>query len=58
MANKVFDSDKIRDQVIAELTKYWSIQLMEEFLDDNNLGWKNKEQLVRLFKNIIYSVIK
>ncbi|MCC8467868.1 MAG: hypothetical protein LN589_04185 [Rickettsia endosymbiont of Eriopis connexa] len=55
MANKVFDTDAIRDQVMTELTNYWSIQFMEDFLNNEDLGWKNKEQLVRLFKNIISS---
>ncbi|MCZ6909503.1 MAG: hypothetical protein O7C60_07690 [Rickettsia endosymbiont of Ixodes persulcatus] len=38
---------------MARLEQKFSIELMERFLDNDNLGWKNEEQLVRLFKNII-----
>nr|WP_232049285.1 hypothetical protein [Rickettsia asiatica] len=40
---------------IARLEQKFSIELMKGFLDNENLGWKNEEQLVRLFKNIISS---
>ncbi|HJD56398.1 MAG TPA: hypothetical protein LFW21_07345 [Rickettsia endosymbiont of Pyrocoelia pectoralis] len=38
-----------------ELTKKITIELTQEFLANKSSGWKNKEQLVLLFKNIISS---
>lgn len=53
--NRFFSSYEERDKEIARLEQKFTIELMENFLDNDNLGWKNKEQLVRLFKNIILS---
>jgi FMN phosphatase YigB (HAD superfamily) len=38
-----------------QFSTYLPIDLMKSFLADEDLGWKNEEQLVRLFKNIISS---
>ncbi|MCC8407071.1 MAG: hypothetical protein LN560_05740 [Rickettsia endosymbiont of Sceptobius lativentris] len=53
--NRFFSSYEERDKEIARLEQKFTIELMENFLDNENLGWKNEEQLVRLFKNIISS---
>lgn len=53
--NRRFSSYDERDKEKARLEQKFSIELMEVFLDNDKLGWKNKEQLVRLFKNIISS---
>jgi len=52
---KTFVSTNQHNQEILRVTEKYSVELMEEFLDNENLGWKNEEQLVRLFKNIILS---
>jgi len=53
--NRIFSSYNEHDKEIARLEQKFSIELMERFLDNENLGWKNEEQIVRLFKNIILS---
>lgn len=53
--NRFFSSYEERDKEIARLEQKFTIELMKNFLDNENLGWKNEEQLVRLFKNIILS---
>ncbi|HJD58530.1 MAG TPA: hypothetical protein LFV92_05050 [Rickettsia endosymbiont of Ceroptres masudai] len=53
--NRFFRSDDERSKEMARLEQTFTIELMENFLDNENLGWKNEEQLVRFFKNIILS---
>ncbi|MCX4083446.1 hypothetical protein N7281_00815 [Rickettsia hoogstraalii] len=53
--NRFFSSYDERDKEKARLEQKFSIELMEVFLDSNKLGWKNEEQLICLFKNIISS---
>ncbi|MCC8418945.1 MAG: hypothetical protein LN590_05240 [Rickettsia endosymbiont of Glossina mortisans submortisans] len=53
--NRFFSSYEDRDKEIARPEQKFTIELMKNFLDNENLGWKNEEQLVRLFKSIISS---
>ncbi|AEK74395.1 hypothetical protein Rh054_01985 [Rickettsia conorii subsp. heilongjiangensis 054] len=53
--NRFFSSYEERAQEKVRLEQKFSIELMEKFLDNENLGWKNEEQIARLFKNIILS---
>ncbi len=53
--NRFFSSYEEREQAKVRLEQKFSIELMEKCLDNENLGWKNEEQIARLFKNIILS---
>ncbi|GAA5252865.1 HAD family hydrolase [Candidatus Rickettsia kedanie] len=55
--NRFFSSYSYEERAeeIARLEQKFIIELMEKFLDSDHLGWKNEEQLVRFFKNIILS---
>ncbi|BDU60348.1 hypothetical protein FLA4_07580 [Candidatus Rickettsia kotlanii] len=53
--NCFFSSYEEREQEKVRLEQKFSIALMEKFLDNENLDWKNEEQIARLFKNIILS---
>ena len=53
--NRFFSFYEEREQEKVRLAQKFSIELMEKFLDNENLGWNNEEQIARLFKNIILS---